>query len=417
MQEQEFVRLLQAIDCNNLDKHTQIMFIIEMTVLCYLLNGSLKQLTNNTCTNIFSLYEQSKSNTKGWIELNKEEFDFIFSNVTFYAPSLNKEIRNYIYRIFDFCNKHINTLSINYTLDIFSYIFETYHPQKEKHYTPKEITELMTHIIQEKQDGSFLDPACGSGEFISEAIKTLKDISGSEKSIDRLKISKMKALVNEISPSNITSTYFDAENTSERKFDFILSNPPFSLRMPSTTKNKFCIYGEPPASYADFAFLQYCIYKLKDNGRAAIILPDGVLFRSGKEHDIRKKIIDNNHITAIIYLPKGVFKNTAVATNILFLSKKSDNSDIFILDIRDKTNFDNQEVSKLFISRKATPISRYISRKEIADNNYNLSASLYFRHEVKEQSLALLINKQKALEERLLSLQHVFQSKLTKLMK
>lgn len=74
-----------------------------------------------------------------------------------------------------------------------------------------------------------------------------------------------------------------------KNFDIILSNPPFSLKIPFDMEMHFCMYGKPPASNADFAFLQYCIFMLKDNGRAAIILPDGILFREGKEYEIRKK--------------------------------------------------------------------------------------------------------------------------------
>lgn len=83
-------------------------------------------------------------------------------------------------------------------------------------------------------------------------------------------------------------------------------------------------------------FLQYCIFMLKDNGRAAIILPDGILFREGKEYEIRKKIIKNNHISAIIYLPKGMFKTTAIATNIIVFKKKQKTNDILMINVRKK---------------------------------------------------------------------------------
>ncbi|HFZ7536775.1 TPA: class I SAM-dependent DNA methyltransferase, partial [Salmonella enterica subsp. enterica serovar Enteritidis] len=344
-----------------------------------------------------------------------KEFKLIFSNITLYDFSQSRDIKNYISRITEVCNEYINTLSIHSILDLFTSLIEENRPPTQKHYTPHEIVTFMGNIIQAQKGESFFDPACGSGEFISEIIKNQVAISGSEYDVDRLKISKMKMLVNDLSPSNISPSYFTEGHNLKKNFDIILSNPPFSLKIPFDMEMHFCMYGKPPASNADFAFLQYCIFMLKDNGRAAIILPDGILFREGKEYEIRKKIIKNNHISAIIYLPKGIFKTTAIATNIIVFKKKQKTNDILMINVRKKNNLNVNLLLELITKRSTTEISRLTSLNEISAHDYNLSASLYFRPQVKKTDLKQLIMKQKELEEKLHSLQYAFQHKLTSL--
>lgn len=421
MQEQEFIRKIRTIDCNSLDKYTQTMICLEMTVLFYYLKDSVNQQYHNHHANIDFIYEQLQANSLDSSPLTRNEFDMLFSNFIFYNTSSNEDIKKYIESIIYFishdCAPYFNSLSIHNLIDLFTHIIEQLHPHIQKQYTPSEIVELMGGIIQAQNGESFSDPACGSGEFISEMIKNNVHIHGAESNMDRLKITRTKMLVSGITPSNITSTYFDEKNSFEEKFDFILSNPPFSLKNPVGKENNFCIYGEPPASNADFAFLQYFIYKLKDNGRAAIILPDGILFRSGKEHEIRRKIIKENHITAIIYLPRGVFKNTTIATNIIVLKKDNKPCDLFIIDAREKHTFNDDLILRLFIDRQETEISRIISMEEIDNNNYDLSASLYFKRKNNEPSLELIMQKQNELEEKLYSLQHDFQAQIVQLIK
>ncbi|WP_420257453.1 N-6 DNA methylase, partial [Klebsiella michiganensis] len=324
-------------------------------------------------------------------------------------------INHIIHFISHYCPSTFNLLSIPKLIELFTHIIEQLHPHTQKQYTPSGIVELMGGIIQAQKGESFSDPACGSGEFISKMIKNNVHIHGSESNMDRLKITRTKMLVSGITPSNITSAYFDEKNNFEEKFDFILSNPPFSLKNPVDKKNNFCIYGEPPASNADFAFLQYFIYKLKDNGRAAIIFPDGILFRGGKEREIRKKIIKENHIIAVIYLPRGIFKNTAIATNIIVLKKDNKPCDLFIIDAREKNMFNDDQILRIFIDRQETEISKIISMEEIDNNNYDLSASLYFKRKNNEPSLELLMQRQNELEEKLCSLQHDFQARIARL--
>lgn len=415
MREKYFLKMLQSLKCDSIDKYTQTMICLEITVLCHLLNSSSQQFINTEHTNIHSIYEEAATNIHDYIKLNHQEFNFIFSSIVLHKSSLNRDINKYICSVTEICKEYINTLSIHNILNLFTYIIEENRPQTQKHYTPHEIVSFMGNMLQAQKGESFFDPACGSGEFISEMIKSQVAIAGSEYEVDRLKISQMKILVSGLPPSNISPSYFTDKNSLKNKFDIILSNPPFSLKIPFDTEMCFCIYGKPPASNADFAFLQYCIFTLKDSGRAAIILPDGILFREGKEYEIRKKIIINKHISAIIYLPKGIFKNTAIATNIILFKKKQETNDILMINAREKNILDVNLLLKLVTERSTTEISRLTSINEIANYDYNLSVSLYFRPEVKKPELKQLIMRQQELEEKLHSLQYAFQHKLTSL--
>lgn len=97
-----------------------------------------------------------------------------------------------------------------------------------------------------------------------------------------------------------------------------------------------------------------------------------------------KKIIKNNHISAIIYLPKGMFKTTAIATNIIVFKKKQKTNDILMINVRKKNNLNVNLLLELITKRSTTEISRLTSLNEISAHDYNLSASLYFRPQVKK---------------------------------
>lgn len=407
MKIQEFISILQSIPCNSLDKYQKMLICFEATVLTYLHKDSAKKIISVSEMDIEHIYRHSPSLNKN--KVTWDEFSYIFSDIIFHIKSSNMDVNKYISNIFqhlcyDYHYKKFSKIDI---INIITSNIEQLRPLSQRHHTPNELVELMSKIVNIQDGDIFYDPACGSGEFISAMFNKNVMIYGTESIIERAKISKLKMLATGNNPLNITTPYFNDNNLPE-KFDIILSNPPFSLKTPENMQKKICIYGEPPVSNADFIFLQFCIYKLKNNGCAAIIMPDSILFRSGKEQEIRKSFIEKGHISTIIFLPKGIFKNTYVPTSILLLRKQNDYDDILFIDARDKTTFNNDLIIHLFTERENNKLSKIVTKSEIADNDYNLSAALYFKEETEIPEIEQLIDNQKYLSSKLQDLHYDF---------
>ncbi|MFP7604903.1 N-6 DNA methylase, partial [Klebsiella pneumoniae] len=133
--------------------------------------------------------------------------------------------------------------------------------------------------------------------------------------------------------------YFD-ENDPQGSYetlyvDAVVSNPPYSQNWEPTDKGndpRYSRFGLAPKTKADFAFLLHDLYHLKPNGIMTIVLPHGVLFRGGEEGEIRKQLIEQNHIDTIIGLPANIFFGTGIPTVILVLKQKRPNTDVLIID-------------------------------------------------------------------------------------
>ena len=187
-------------------------------------------------------------------------------------------------------------------------------------------------------------------------------------------------LLNEINPSK------------KEEFDAIVANPPFSLRWePNDTLAedfRFKSYGLAPKSAADFAFLLHGFHFLKQNGTMAIILPHGVLFRSGAEERIRTKLLTENSIDTIIGLPSNLFYSTGIPVCILVLKKCKKKEDILFINASEhfekekrQNTLDEKHINRIVDTyqyrRDIERYSRKVSMDEIRKNSYNLNISRY----------------------------------------
>lgn len=181
------------------------------------------------------------------------------------------------------------------------------------------------------------------------------------------------------------------------EFDAIVANPPFSLRWePNDTLTedfRFKNYGIAPKSAADFAFLLHGFHFLSNGGTMAIILPHGVLFRSGAEERIRTKLLKDNNIDTVIGLPSNLFFSTGIPVCILVLKKCKKFDDVLFINasehfekIRDKIVYEKEKTASLMIFRnhrtyqfrkEEERYSRRVSMDEIEQNGYNLNISRY----------------------------------------
>ena len=287
-------------------------------------------------------------------------------------------------------------------------------------YTPQMISTILSRIVildcQEPKTGNkskinkVLDFACGSGSLLLNVrnqmgANKIGKIYGQEKNITTYNLARMNMLLHgvkdtefEIHPgdslANDWSILKEDNPAKKMTFDAVVANPPFSLRWdPSeeTAKDfRFSRYGLAPKSAADFAFLLHGFHYLSDEGTMAIILPHGVLFRGGKEYDIRKKLIEDDNIDAVIGLPANLFYSTGIPVCILVLKKCRKSDKILFINASSEEHYqkdkrqnslrdeDVEKIVKTYQYRLEEPrYSRLVSMSEIKENDFNLNITRY----------------------------------------
>lgn len=178
------------------------------------------------------------------------------------------------------------------------------------------------------------------------------------------------------------------EMLGSKKYNTVISNPPYSQSWAPQMNERFEGYKLAPKSKADFAFILDGIYSLNATGTAAFILPQGVLFRGQAEGDIRRKLIEDNLLDAVIGLPSNLFTNTSIPVCILVFKKNRANKDVLFIDAqkdfvknKNKNIMTAEQVEKVIKSYKdRAEIERYssnISVSTILDNDYNLNIPRY----------------------------------------
>lgn len=176
------------------------------------------------------------------------------------------------------------------------------------------------------------------------------------------------------------------------KFDTISINPPYSLAYEAGAKfeadKRFYNYPLAPKSKADYMFLLDALYRLEDSGKLVVLYPHGILFRSGAELEIRKSLIEQNLIDAVIGLPSKLFAATDIPTVILIVQKQKRDNSIYFIDasqgfeqVKAKNNLREEDVTRILDAYQSKrDIERYarnVSIEEIKENNYNLNIPRY----------------------------------------
>lgn len=287
-------------------------------------------------------------------------------------------------------------------------------------YTPQQISTILSRIVildshdpttgpKPKLD-KVLDFACGSGSLLLNVRTKLKEqggtigkIYGQEKNITTYNLARMNMLLHGMKDTefdifhgdtllNQWSLLNEMNPSKKEEFDAIVANPPFSLRWePNDTLAedfRFKSYGLAPKSAADFAFLLHGFHFLKQNGTMAIILPHGVLFRSGAEEKIRTKLLTENSIDTIIGLPANLFYSTGIPVCILVLKKCKKQDDILFINASEhfekekrQNTLNEKHINRIVETyqyrRDIEQYSRKVSMEEIKRNGYNLNISRY----------------------------------------
>ena len=278
---------------------------------------------------------------------------------------------------------------------------------KGQFYTPAEVSRILAKVIGigpgTRQDNTVYDPTCGSGSLLlkvaDEAPRGIS-IYGQEKDNATWALSRMNMILHgnedaEIRKGDtITNPQFTAGGQL-RTFDFAVANPPFSIKSWSNgLENAYgrFEFGRPPEKNGDYAFLLHILKSLKSTGKAAVILPHGVLFRGNAEATIRKELLRRGYIKGVIGLPANLFYGTSIPACIVVLDKENSQArtGVFMIDaskgfMKDgpKNRLRSQDIHKIVdVFTRQLEINRYsrmVPLAEIADpkNDYNLNIPRY----------------------------------------
>lgn len=283
---------------------------------------------------------------------------------------------------------------------------------KGQFYTPAEVSRVLAKVIGINANNSSnqttaYDPTCGSGSLLLKvANESGKDITlyGQEKETTTANLAKMNMILHNsptaeiVADNTLTRPAYKEADGSLKRFDYVVANPPFSLKSWSNGVNveadefdRFAL-GVPPEKNGDYAFLLHIIKSLKKTGKGAVVLPHGVLFRGNAEGEIRKNILKKGYIKGIIGLPANLFYGTGIPACIIVLDKEyaEHRKGIFMIDaskdfIKDgnKNRLREQDIRKItdvFSAQEELPrYSRMVPMSEIADpkNDYNLNIPRY----------------------------------------
>lgn len=286
-------------------------------------------------------------------------------------------------------------------------------------YTPHQVSVMMSDIIahhlRDNEEIRIYDPTSGSGSLLINIGKSVARHISDKNNIkyyaqelkqNTFNLTRMNLIMRGISPSNIECRNGDTlamdwpmfdESDPQGTYDplyvdAVVSNPPYSQEWDPTDQEndpRYAPFGVAPKGCADYAFLLHDLYHVRPSGIMTIVLPHGVLYRGGSEYQIRKQLVEYNHIDAIIGLPEKVFYGTGISTIVMVLKRKTraDESILFVdasagFEKDGKNNrlraCDIKKVVDAVTTRTETPdFARLVSREVIRQNDYNLNISRY----------------------------------------
>lgn len=269
-------------------------------------------------------------------------------------------------------------------------------------FTPSQVSTILARLVQAKEGDRIYDPTCGSGSLLIKAAKEVGSqnfqIYGQEKNGQTEALAKMNMFLHNVNDAKIErgdtlTNPIHIENNHIMKFDVVVANPPFSLDKWGYEKVEEDVYGRfsyglPPKSKGDYAFVQHMIASLNENGRMAVVLPHGTLFRGASEEKIRKGIIEDNLIDAVIGLPGNIFYGTSIPTCIVVMKKQKDNTDILFIDAsqeykagKNKNTLEPENIERIvkayFDRKDEDKFSHVATIEEIRENGYNLNIPRY----------------------------------------
>lgn len=300
--------------------------------------------------------------------------------------------------------------SIDLFGDAYEYLMQMYASQAGKsggeYYTPQEVSEVLAKIAVagKTRVNRVYDPAAGSGSLLLKFAKVLGKENvggffGQEINLTTYNLARINMFLHDVNYEQFDiahgDTLTDPQHWDDEPFEAIVSNPPYSIKWEGDANP--LLINDPryapagvlaPKSKADLAFTMHILSWLAVNGTAAIVEFPGVLYRGGAERKIRKYLIDNNYVDAVIQLPPDLFFGTTIATCIIVLKKsKKDNGVLFVdastefkrIGNKNKLLPENQQrvLDTLAARKDVDHVARLVPNEDIAVNDYNIAIPSY----------------------------------------
>lgn len=365
----------------------------------------------------FDAIEQSALGTSSEEDIQGlfDDFDVESNRLGSSQLKRNKRLRDLMVAIGKIDLGRFEDNTIDLFGDAYEFLMGMYASQAGKsggeYFTPQEVSELLARItvVGKKRVNKVYDPACGSGSLLLKFRKVLGEDGveqgyfGQEINVTTYNLARINMFLHNMNFEEfniaVGDTLLEPRHDEEEPFEAIVSNPPYSIKWEGND-NKTLI-NDPryapagvlaPKSKADLAFVMHMLSYLATNGTAAVVSFPGVLYRGGAEQKIRKYLIDNNFVDAVIQLPSDLFFGTTIATCILVLKKSKLDNKVLFIDAssefvrsgnRNRLTEENQKkILDAYVNREDIPfVAQLISNNQIGENEYNLAVSSYVQPE------------------------------------
>jgi len=370
-------------------------------------------LTEQAKRNVFQLDDLKKAFSN--LSTKYDQFNGLFDDVDLNSKKLGADAQQRNITITEVLKKlnDVDVLGHNGDVigDAYEFLISQFASEAGKKagefYTPHAVSDMMARIAaigqEDKKLFSVYDPTMGSGSLMLNIRNYMNDpdsvkYHGQELNTTTYNLAKMNLILHGIEKENMRLRNGDTLNkdwpTDEPyTFDTVLMNPPYSANWSADETflddSRFNRYGKlAPKSKADFAFLQHGFYHLKDSGTMAIVLPHGVLFRGGSEGVIRKKLLKDGSIYAVIGMPANLFFGTSIPTTVIILKKNRTSREVLFIDAskefekgKNQNKLTEENITKIVETYKRREnIEKYAhvaSFDEIKENDYNLNIPRY----------------------------------------
>lgn len=371
---------------------------------------------NETLADVFKSIEGSAVGADSEDDLKGlfDDLDVNSSKLGSTVVARNKKLVNLLDAIGDLPLGSFSDNTIDLFGDAYEYLMGMYASAAGKsggeYYTPQEVSELLARItvVGKTEVNKVYDPACGSGSLLLKFAKLLPDgvrqgFFGQENNLTTYNLCRINMFLHDINYEKfdiaLGDTLTDPKHWDDEPFEAIVSNPPYSIKWEGDSNP--LLINDPryspagvlaPKSKADLAFTMHMLSWLAVNGTAAIVEFPGVLYRGGAEKKIRKYLIDNNFIDAVIQLPPDLFFGTTIATCIIVLKKSKTDNKILFIDASDEFVRQGNK-NKVDVAHQDKILDAYMQRSgieyfaelvdadAIAQNDYNIAVTSYVEPE------------------------------------
>ncbi|MCU5685382.1 type I restriction-modification system subunit M [Bacillus wiedmannii] len=370
-------------------------------------------LTNQAKQNKFQLNDLNKA----FIDLSTkyDQFNGLFDDVDLKSKKLGSDDQQRNITITEVLKKlnDVDVMGHNGDVigDAYEFLIGQFASEAGKKagefYTPYEVSDMMARIAamgqEDKKLFSVFDPTMGSGSLMLNIRNYINHpdsvkYHGQELNTTTYNLAKMNLILHGVDKEDMRLRNGDTLNkdwpTDEPyTFDSVLMNPPYSAKWSSDDTflddSRFNRYGKlAPKSKADFAFLLHGFYHLKDSGTMAIVLPHGVLFRGAAEGVIRKKLLEDGSIDAVIGMPANLFFGTSIPTTVIILKKNRTTRDVLFIDAsneftkgKNQNKLSKENIDKIVETyKKREDVEKYAhvaTFDEIKENDFNLNIPRY----------------------------------------